>query len=394
MKETITYNLVNSVVVSDREIIKYPVPEVNEMYINLSQLQRNFNFIRNLIKPGIKIMAILKGDAYGHGMVPVAHELERLKCDAFGVVRLIEAFTLREAGITIPIMLLAPIIPTQAARVVRHDIIPMVDNEEIVKNLEKSASDCSKIVNVHIKVNTGLNRYGIKPEEASEFIKTIHKLYPHVNIEGIYTHFQDAEFNTEFTEKQIKCFDELLNQLEKENLRPKIAHMASSAGILMYPESHYDMVRCGIILYGLEHKEGEKNLPEGVKPLVTLKGRIIKIQEIKAGESGGYGNKFLTKKYTRIAIIALGYGDGVSRGWKEIIIAGKRVPVVNYFMDGIMADITDLEEEVKEFDEAVVIGNQGEEYITWEEAAEYVGTNADEQIQRITERVPKHYFYE
>lgn len=394
LKRKITYNLANSIFFDEKELLKYPIPEVNEMDINLSQLQRNFTIIKNLLKPDTKLLVVLKGDAYGHGMVPIAYELEHCKCDAFGVVRLIEAFTLREAGIKIPIILLAPIIPSQVSWVVKHNITPMVDNEEIIKALHKSATENRKIVNVHIKINTGLNRYGIEPGNAIGFIRKIHEEYRQVRIEGIYTHFQDAEFNEEFTNKQVNCFNEVLKQLENENLKPTIAHAAGSAGILRYPESHYDMVRCGIILYGLEHSDDEKEIPKGIAPLVTLKGRIIRIQLIKSGEFGGYGNEFIAKKDTRVAIVGLGYGDGVSRGWKEVLIAGMRVPVVNYFMDAIMVDISNLQESIREFDEAVIIGTQGNESISWEEACKHLGSSADEQIQHITERVPKHYFYE
>ena len=394
LKKKVTYNLANSLAIDEEEIFKYPIPEVNEMDINLSQLNRNFNIIRSLLKPDTKLMVVLKGDAYGHGMIPIAYELEHIKCDAFGVVRLIEAFTLREAGIKTPIVLLAPIIQSQASWVVKHDISPMVDNEEIIKALQKSAIENHKTVNVHIKINTGLNRYGIEPEQAVAFVRRIYKEYQQVRVQGLYTHFQDAEFNPQFTNKQIKLFNEVINLLEEENLRPEIIHAAGSAGILMYPESHYDMVRCGIIMYGLEHKEGEKSLPKGVEPLVTLKGRIIRIQLIKAGEFGGYGNKFIAQKDTTVAVIGLGYGDGVSRNWKEVLIAGTRVPVVNYFMDAIMVDISSVKEKVREFDEAVIIGRQGTESISWEEACKHIGSYVDEQIQRITERVPKHYFYE
>lgn len=374
MRRTIKNNLTNSIAIGEEEILKYPISEVNEIDINLSQLQHNFNIIHDLLKPNTRFMAVLKGDAYGHGMIRIAYELENYKCDAFGVVRLIEASTLREAEIKIPIMLFAPIIPSQASWIVRYDITPMVENEEIIKALEKSASEYNKIVNVHVKINTGLNRYGIEAEKATAFIRKIHEEYPHVIVEGVYTHFQNADYNSEFTDKQIKCFDKILNQLERENLRPKIVHAAGSTGILMYPESHYDMVRCGIILYGLEHEKGEKSLPKGIKPLATLKGCITKIRVIKAGEFGGYGNKFIAKKDTHVAIIGLGYGDGVTRGWKEALINGQRIPVINYFMDGIMVDISGLKGTVREFDEAIIIGSQGSECISWEEACKYIGS--------------------
>lgn len=327
-------------------------------------------------------------------MIPIAQELERCKCDAFGVVRIIEAFSLRMSGIKTPIMLLAPIIPTQTSWAVKYDITPMVDNYEIIEALEKSASQYSKKINVHVKINTGLNRYGIEYSQAYDFISRASKDYDHINVEGIYTHFEDPEFNPEFTRKQIERFDDLLEELERNKLRPEIAHASGSAGILIYTEAHYDMVRCGIILYGLEHKEGEKNLPDGVGPLITLKGRIMKLQIIKTGDFGGYGGEFVAQRDTRAAIISVGYGDGVSRGWKEAIVAGTRVPVISHFMDGIMVDISGLQQTVKEFDEAVIIGSQGTEHISWEEACQSIGTYADEQIQRITERVPKRYIYE
>lgn len=394
MNGEIVYSIATSININNNEISKYPIPEINEMDINLTQLQRNYKTITSLLNTDTKFMAVLKGNAYGHGLIPIARELENCKCDAFGLVRLIEAYTLRNAGIKTPILMLSPIAPYQVPWIVRYNITPMIDNHKIIHALEKHAADKNKIINVHIKINTGLNRYGIRSDEAITFIKQIHKECPHINIEGIYTHLQDPDFNTEMTHKQIKCFDELIHNLEKENLRPKIAHVDNSSGILKYPEAHYNMVRCGIMLYGLQHKEGEITLPQGVTSLITLKAHILKLSTIKSGEVGGYGRNFVAKRDTKAAIVGIGFGDGVSRGWKEVLIAGNKVPIVNYFMDGIMVDITDLKEPVKELDEAVIIGSQGKEQITWEDACRPLGSYIDEQIQHITERVPKHYFYE
>ncbi|MBD7910611.1 alanine racemase [Clostridium cibarium] len=394
MKDKIIYNLTKSIEVDKKDDLNHTIPEVNQIYINLSQLKRNFNILRSLINPDTKFMAVLKGDACGHGMIPIANELINYKCDAFGVARLSEALTLREANIEIPIMLLSPIMPSQVSWVIRYNIIPMVDNAEVVKALDKWASEKNKIVNVHVKINTGLNRYGVNPKEALNFIREIHESYSHVTVGGIYTHFQNPENDEEFTHKQIECFNNVLSQLEKQDLRPKIVHAAGTTGIIKYPEAHYNMVRCGIGLYGLEHAKGEKNYPEGINPLITLKGRIIKIRTIKAGDRGGYGNKFIAKRDSIVAVIDSGYGDGVSYGWKEVLIAGKRVSVVNYFMDGLLVDISGLEETVRIFDEAIIIGNQGCENISWLEACEHIGSYPEEQIQRMTERVPRKYFYE
>lgn len=394
MNDEIVYSIAASTNINSNEISKYPIPEINELDINLSQLHRNYKIIRNLLKPNTKFMAVLKGNAYGHGLIPIARELENCKCDAFGLVRLIEAYTLRNAGIKTPILMLSPIAPYQVSWIITYNITPMVDNYKIVHYLEEHASNKNKIINVHIKINTGLNRYGIGSDKAIAFIKQLHNECPHINIEGIYTHLQDPDSNAEMTHKQIKCFDSLITNLEKENLRPKIAHIDNSSGILKYPEAHYDMVRCGIMLYGLEHKEGQITLPQGIASLITLKARILKLSTIKKGEVGGYGRNFIAQRNTKAAIVGIGFGDGVSRGWKEVLIAGHKVPIVNYFMDGIMVDITDLKEPVSEFDEAVIIGSQGKEQITWEDACRPLGSYIDEQIQHITERVPKHYFYE
>lgn len=368
--------------------------EVNIADVNLTQLRKNLDVIRNKLKRGVKFMAVVKGDAYGHGLVPVTKELEKCGCDAIGVVRLTEAVALRKGEIKIPVIILAPLIPSQSSWVVDYDITTMVDNERIVAALEESAAEKNKIINVHIKVNTGLNRYGVEVEEVLKFIHIINEKYLHIKIEGIYTHFKDPENNKKFTYDQLKKFNDVLNKLEEVNMRPPIAHAAGSAGILMYPESHLDMVRCGLILYGLEHKANENLLPEEVKHLMSIKSRILKIRKIKAGESGGYGDNFIAKRDSTVAVVGIGYGDGISRGWKEILVSGQRVPIVTYFMDGILVDITDVKHKVNEFDEVVIVGKQNNKIINWEEACHNMNSYIDEQFQRITERVPKHYFYE
>lgn len=368
--------------------------EVNIADVNLTQLHKNFNIIRNKLKHGVKFMVVVKGDAYGHGLVPIAKELERYRCDAIGVVRLTEAVALRKGGIKIPIVILAPLIPSQSSLVVDSDITPMVDNERIIAALEECAAKKDKMINVHVKVNTGLNRYGVQVEDVLKFISMINEKYLHIKIEGIYTHFKDPENNRNFTYEQLQKFQDVLNKLEKLNMRPPIAHAAGSAGILMYPESHLDMVRCGLILYGLEHKTNEKLLPKEINTIMSLKSRILKVRKIKAGESGGYGDDFIAKRDSTLAVVGMGYGDGISRGWKEILISGQKVPVVNYFMDGILVDITDIQHKVNEFDEAVIVGKQNNEIIRWEEACNKMNSHIEEQFQRITERVPKHYFYE
>lgn len=370
------------------------VHEVIRLDINLSQLHRNVNAISKLLKPGVKFMAVVKGDAYGHGLVPIAKALEKFGCHSLGVVRITEAMALRVADIKVPIMMLAPIMPSQAEEVAKYDLTIMLDNEKTATEVDKFAEKYNKKIKVHIKVNTGLNRFGIEPDNVSEFIKNIRKNYDNLEIEGIYTHFRDPEFNKPFTDIQIAIFNGVLESLEKEGIRPPLAHAAASGGILMYPEAHYDMIRCGILLYGEEYLKGQRVMPDEVLPLTSLVGRIIKINEVQAGQAIGYGDRNITTRNCRIAVIAGGYGDGVSRGWKQVLINGQKIPIVNYAMDCIEADVTDAIGVVQEYDEAVFIGHQGNGYITWEDACYMLNSEVDEQLQRITDRVQRNYYYE
>ena len=370
------------------------VQEVIRLDINLSQLQKNMNAISKLIKPRVKFMAVVKGNAYGHGLTPIAKALEEFGCHSLGVVRITEAVALRESGIKVPVVMLAPIMPSQAEEVVKYDLTIMLDNEMIAEEVNKCAEKYNKTVKVHIKVNTGLNRFGIEPIKVPEFIKSLKKNCDNLEIEGIYTHFRDPEFNKPFTDAQIAIFNGVVESLEKEGIRPPLAHAAATGGILMYPEAHYDMIRCGILLYGEEYLKGQRVLPDEVLPLTSLVSRIIKINEVQAGQTIGYGDRSTATRKCRIAVIAGGYGDGVSRGWKQILINGQKVPIVNYAMDCIEADITDVTGVVREYDEAIFIGHQGNECMTWEDACYGLNTEVDEQLQRITNRVQRNYYFE
>lgn len=368
--------------------------EVISLNINLSQLQRNLHTISKLIKPGVKLMAVVKGNAYGHGLVPIAEAVEKFGCHSLGVVRITEAIALREAGIKLPLVLLAPIMPRQIEDVLKQDITIMLDNMNIAYEVNKLARAWDKTVKVHIKVNTGLNRFGIMPLEVNELIKNIRTNCDNIAIEGVFTHFRDPEFNKAFTDEQIAVFSEVLDKLELEGIRPDIAHAAASGGILMYPEAHYNMVRCGILLYGEEYLKGKKIMPKGVLPLTSLTSRIMKINEVQSGQPIGYGDRHIAARKSRIAVIAGGYGDGISRGWQQVLINGQRAPIINYAMDCIEADITDITADVQEYDEVVLIGQQGDECITWEDACYGLNSEVDEQLQRITSRVQKNYYYE
>lgn len=368
--------------------------EFNRLNINLSQLRRNYQAITALIKPGIRFMAVVKGNAYGHGLAPVGKALELFGCEYLGVVRVSEAILLREAEIKTSIMILSPVLPYQIESALQYNLTLMVDNKQIAYKINEEAVRQNKSVKIHVKLNTGLNRFGVEADEAIDFVRDLKQGCGNLELEGIYTHFRDPEFNKEFTDSQIQIFNRVLSQLEELGMRPPIAHAAATGGILLYPDAQYDMVRCGILLYGEEYLKGRKIMPYGVQPITSLVSRITKIIEVKAGSPVGYGDRCITERDSRIAVIGIGYADGVSRGWKQVLVNGQKVNLINYSMDCIEADITDVQGSVREYDEVVLIGQQGSEKITWEDACNGMNSEVDEQLQRLTNRVPKHYLFE
>lgn len=379
---------------SNTDNTTYPIKEVSRLDINLSQLKRNVEAILDMLKPGVQFMAVVKGNAYGHGLVPISKALVSFGCHSLGVVRISEATALRDAGIQIPIVMLAPLLPEQVETAVVNNLTIMVDNLIICQEADRQARNQNKKMRVHIKVNTGLNRFGIDTDEVLDFARRIQSDYSNLEIEGIFTHFRDPEFDKAFTERQIQMFDGVLRVLEQEGLRPKLAHAAASGGILMYPEAQYDLVRCGILLYGEEYLKGRKVMPNKVKPITSFKSVITKLIQVRSGQHIGYGTGHVIARDSRIAIIGAGYGDGISRGWKQVLINGQKADVLNYSMDCLVIDVTDIVGTVKEYDEVVLIGRQGEEQLTWEDACYGLDSEVDEQLQRITNRVHRTYYFE
>lgn len=384
-------NVINNVLEKKNEAASF---FINTTDINLTQLKRNARIIRDQLKAGTKFMAVVKANAYGHGLVKISSELEKIGCDYLGVARLSEAIQLRENGIKLPILVFSPIIPCQVEFAIKGNITLMVDDIETAGYLNKIASENDSKIKVHIKVNTGLNRYGCDSSKAVELVRYVDDACSNLHLEGIFTHFRDGEYDTEYTEFQIKEFDKLLKQLENEKRRPPIVHASNSIGILAYPAAHYDMVRCGLALYGLELLDDKKCLPDGMQPIMSIKSRILKIRQIKSGEYSGYGNRFKACRDSSIAVVGIGYGDGISRKWKEVLIGGQRFTVINYCMDSIMVDITDAKTEIKVSDEVVLVGKQKNESISWEQACKSIETTADEQLQKVTERIYRNYYYE
>jgi len=361
--------------------------------INLDAIVNNVKNIKKLIGEKKELMAVVKGNAYGHDILEVSSVLLNNGATRLAVARLEEGIFLRKAGITVPILILGLTLKKQAELLVSYDITPTVCEYEMIEKLSESAFKEGKIVKVHLKVDTGMGRIGICPNHVLNFIKKL-KVLKNVQIEGIFTHFSVAdEKDKTYTEKQFRKFMEVLIVLEKEGIKIPVKHVGNSATLLDLPYMWLDLVRPGISMYGLyPSTEVQKNVK--LIPAHSFKTRIVFLKELFAGESIGYGRTYTTKKKrTVVASLPVGYADGYNRllsNQGEVLVRGKRFPIIGRVcMDQCMIDITNLP-QVEIGDEVVLWGRQGQEEITVEEIADKIGTINYEIVHMPDKkRVPK-----
>lgn len=357
--------------------------------INLDNLAHNFYQIKKLISPKTKIMVTVKADAYGHGLIPVSKKLVSCGVDALGVASIDEGISLREAQIKIPILILGLILKRDTEPLFRYGLTPTVCDLGLACALNKKAEACGCLQDVHIKVDTGMGRIGVLHEGAYELVKRIHKL-KNINIKGIFTHFAFADLDRDFTSYQIGVFNRLIHKLKKQGIRIPLAHAANSIGIIDYKNSHFNMVRPGLVIYGLYPKE---NLKVCLKPVLSLKTRVIYKKRVPKNYGISYGHAYITTKNTTILTLPIGYGDGYPRNLSNqapVLIRGRRFKIAGRIcMDQIMVDAGDS--AVKIGDEAVFIGSQGKDTITAEELAGLSGTIPYEIVCGLGSRIPRLY---
>jgi alanine racemase len=357
--------------------------------INLDNLAHNFRQIKRLLLPKTKVMVCIKADAYGHGLIAVAKRLESLKVDFFGVASIDEGVKLRKAGINAPILILGLILKKDIGPLFKYRLNTTVCDEDLAYALNNKAHTFSRPINVHIKVDTGMGRIGVLHPDAEKLIKKIHNL-KFINIEGIFTHFPFADVDRKFTLYQIDLFNRLIRNLNRQGLYIPFLHAANSMGIIGYKNSHFNMVRPGLMVYGLYPKE---NLKINLKPVLSLKTKVIFIKKVPRGFGISYGHTYITKKVTRIVTLPIGYGDGYPRNLSNlapVLIRGKRFKISgNICMDQMMVDVGNL--AVKIGDEVVLIGSQGKNKITAEELAELAGTIPYEIVCGLGSRIPRVY---
>jgi len=365
--------------------------------INLENLKNNIASLKSLLKPETKFLAVVKSNAYGHGLIQCTKAANEAGADWLGVIAIDEAMTLRDANIHKPILVLGYISPGEARLAANQNIsIPIISLEHAQKISE---INFDKSLKVHLKIDTGLNRLGLSSDaiEAYQLLKTNHN----IQIEGIYSHLASVEENDlDYTKMQIKNFKKQIRELEVIGAKFELKHIAATAATMILPESHFDMVRCGIGIYGLWPSEEIKNNFNKLgflKPVLSFKTEIVQVKDVKAGEKIGYGCSYKAKADMTVGIIPVGYNDGIDRklsnGIGQIIVNGTRCDVIGRIcmnMSIIKLPITN-NQSPKVGDEVVIIGRQGNEEITVEEIAEKLGTINYEIVSRLPEHLERCY---
>lgn len=359
--------------------------------VNLDAIAHNVRRVVEIVGPNVQVMAVLKADAYGHGALRVARTALNNGARMLGVACLGEALALRRAGIAAPILILGYTPPWQAREVVLHDISVALFSLDVAQALNRAAIELQSKAKVHIKVDTGMGRLGLLPEQVGEFVEQL-RSWPSLVLEGIFTHFAMADSHDKsYTRWQLSRFQGVLRELEEKGVRIPYVHAANSAAILEMPETHFNTVRLGIAMYGLDPSP-EVPCPPDFLPALTFKTMVAQVKSLPAGSPISYGCTYRTARPSRIAVIPVGYADGFRRApahWGEVLVRGKRAPIVGRVcMDQTMIDVTDIP-GVREGDEVVLIGRQGQEEITVEDVAKRLGTINYEVISEIMARVPR-----
>lgn len=367
--------------------------------VNLDAILFNIESIKKNISDHTKIIAVIKTDGYGHGAEHIARILENDdKVWGYAVATAEEAFALRDSNIRKPILILGYTFPYSYERLIKDDIRPTVFMLDSAKELSDQAVKSGKKCRIHIKIDTGMTRIGIHPDDDGiELIRQIVAL-PGLEIEGVFTHFATAdEADKTKAYGQMELFKEYVERIQKElELDIPMKHCSNSAGIVEMPEANMDAVRAGIILYGLWPSavvKADKKIE--LEPVLSLKSRIVYIKTVPKGQEISYGGTFTTIRDTRVATICLGYGDGYPRSLSNIghvLVKGQKAPILGRVcMDQFMIDVTDINADICVGDKVTLIGKSGDEMITMEELGELSGRFNYELACDLGKRVPRIY---
>ena len=374
--------------------------------VNLDAYAHNIRELRRISRPPARLMAVVKANGYGHGSVEVAREALQNGAQYLGVARIDEAIPLRQAGLEVPILIFGYTPPDLAPLLIDYELTQTVYSLSTASALSEQATRKGKKIIIHLKVDSGMGRLGfllaatndtrddIATRNSVRAIETISRL-PGLTVEGIFTHFATADSaEKSYANMQLDRFMDLLTRLQKQGLEPPIRHAANSGALIDMPNSHLDMVRPGIATYGL-HPSAEVNKSRvDLRPVMSLKSRVIHLKRVPPGFNISYGITFQTKNHTTIATVPVGYADGFNRllsSRGHMLVHGQRVPIVGRVcMDLTMLDVGEVSGVALE-DEVVVFGEQGKGAVTADEIASSLDTINYEIVSTITARVPRIY---
>lgn len=370
--------------------------------IDLDALAQDFKAVRQAADQNAMVCCVVKADAYGHGAVRMAREFESLGADWFAVSNLEEALQLRLGGIEKPVLVLGYTPPEEAASLAKHRVSQCVYSLEYAQELSHFAVEAGVTVKIHVKIDTGMSRLGFYYQDISRDEATVKEVktactLPGLYPEGIFTHFavsDEGKNGDSFTMRQFGCFKEMIESLLREDISFEVRHCANSAAVFDYPLSHLDMVRAGIVIYGLYPSGELRNRPE-LSPVLSLRSVVSHVKTVQPGSAISYGRVFTADRQMKVATVPVGYADGYPRilatHGAQVLIGGKRCPILGRIcMDQLMADVSALE-EVKVGDLVTLIGRDGEEEITADELAEKEGSINYEVVCGLSKRVPRVY---
>ncbi len=362
--------------------------------VDLDNFTRNWDEMKRLVGPGVRILQVVKADAYGHGAMEISNVALKNGADCLGVANADEGAQLRVSGISAPILILSPATIGEIGQILKYNLTPSVSDIGFARELQRRGRKTACRIPIHIEVDTGMGRVGTLYADAFDMIREVMEL-PNLTVEGIYTHLAVSEIRGDYNLQQHALFAKLLERLEDRHIRIPLRHMSNSGAVLNYPEFHFDMVRPGIMSYGI-YPSAETSSLASLAPVMAFKTTIVLIKDFPGGASIGYGRTFTTERPTKIATIPVGYGDGY--GWVlsnrgEALVRGCRAPIVGRIsMDMCALDVGHIP-DCEVGDEVVLMGRQGKEYISANEIAEKVGTISYEILCALGKRAPRVFLH-
>jgi alanine racemase len=364
--------------------------------VSLDALRANLAWIRHRVGRRVKVLTVVKADAYGHGLKQIAAALMQAGTDFFGVANLAEARAIHSVGAGWPVLMLGACLPDEVQDAVRDQVRPTVSSLAEARAFSAAAERLGARARVHVKVDTGMGRLGAGPREAVGLARLVASL-PGLELEGIYTHFASAEVDAAFSRAQAKRFLTVLNELALTGVRPPLVHANNSAALLYEPDTTFNLVRPGLLVYGIVppgRRREETGLRRRLRPALSFHARVSLVKEILKGASLSYGREFIAPRKMRVATITAGFADGYLRAASkraEVLVGGRRCRVLGRItMDQTLVDVSNVPAAANG-DEAVLIGRQGSETITTSELASWCGTIPWEVLTGITYRVPRIY---